>query len=221
MYSELPVIRFHFRDRQHEMVDAWKAAFEGVDGVECSYGHIWDADLKPIDAIVSPANSFGYMDGGIDAVYTKRFGAQLQERLQKIIQEQHHGDLPVGQAQIMRTRETDDGIPYLISAPTMRVPGDISDSLNAYLAFRAVCRAVLLHNSQVEVYKKYSDKVVESDYITGVLCPGLGTAIGRLPVDRCASQMKTAYDMVIRKETAIPASLADCASKSHRMSGVV
>ena len=29
------------------------------------------------DAIVSPANSFGFMDGGIDMVYSKRFGWQM------------------------------------------------------------------------------------------------------------------------------------------------
>lgn len=35
-----------------------------------------------------------------------------------------------------------DGLPirYLISAPTMRVPEDVSDTVNAYLAFRAVLR---------------------------------------------------------------------------------
>lgn len=34
------------------------------------------------------------------------------------------------------------GLPirYLISAPTMRVPEDVSDTVNAYLAFRAVLR---------------------------------------------------------------------------------
>lgn len=38
-------------------------------------------------------------------------------------------------------------IKYLISAPTMRVPEDVSDTVNAYLAFRAVLRAgiELLH----------------------------------------------------------------------------
>ena len=33
------------------------------------------------DAIVSPANSFGYMDGGIDLVYLHRFGWELQTAL--------------------------------------------------------------------------------------------------------------------------------------------
>ena len=41
----------------------------------------------------------------------------------------------------VQVKPTDnDGLPirYLISAPTMRVPEDVSDTVNAYLAFRAV-----------------------------------------------------------------------------------
>ena len=30
---------------------------------------------------------------------------------------------------------------YLVSAPTMRIPLDVSDTVNAYLAFRGVLRA--------------------------------------------------------------------------------
>ena len=43
----------------------------------------------------------------------------------------------------VQVEPTDNGgvpIPYLISAPTMRVPEDVSDTVNAYLAFRAVLR---------------------------------------------------------------------------------
>ena len=37
------------------------------------------------------------------------------------------------------------------------------------------------------------------DPIKRVLCPGLGTAVGRMPYLRCAVQMKTAFDAVILK----------------------
>lgn len=39
-------------------------------------------------------------------------------------------------------------IRYLISAPTMRVPADVSETINAYLAFRAVLQAgmaIIIH----------------------------------------------------------------------------
>ena len=32
-------------------------------------------------------------------------------------------------------------IQYLVSAPTMRIPMDISNTVNAYVAFRAILRA--------------------------------------------------------------------------------
>ena len=41
-------------------------------------------DIKA-DAVVSPANSFGFMDGGIDGAYTWYFGPELQANLQAFI----------------------------------------------------------------------------------------------------------------------------------------
>ncbi len=35
--------------------------------------------------------------------------------------------------------------------------------------------------------------------ILSVLCPGLGTAVGRMPYLRCAYQMKTAFNAVIHR----------------------
>jgi O-acetyl-ADP-ribose deacetylase (regulator of RNase III) len=88
--------------------------------------------------VVSPANSFGFMDGGIDWRYSERFGWQLMERLQQVIKgEDYFGELLVGQAIILETNDEMKKIPYLISAPTMRVPLDVSNSPNAYLAFKA------------------------------------------------------------------------------------
>lgn len=48
--------------------------------------------------------------------------------------------------------------------------------------------AVMKHN------KMCSDKP-----ITTVLCPGLGTAVGRMPFSRCAHQMRVAYDAVVHR----------------------
>jgi hypothetical protein len=106
---------FQLRDIDEEVVQSWKTHFKDVENVSISGGDIFE--LKA-DAIVSPANSFGYMDGGIDLVYIKRFGWELQTRLQSHLKEQHDGELPVGQATIVETFDSE--IPFLISAPTMR-----------------------------------------------------------------------------------------------------
>ena len=52
-----------------------------------------------------------------------------------------------------------------------------------------------------------------SDAIERVLCPGLGTAVGRMPYLRCAVQMRTAFDAVVLKNVdAInkPVNLGQC-----------
>jgi O-acetyl-ADP-ribose deacetylase (regulator of RNase III) len=133
---------------------------------------------------VSPANSFGYIDGGIDLVYLRRFGWELQTRLQAHLRDEHDGELPVGQATIVETFDT--AIPYLVSAPTMRIPMNVSDTINAYLAFRAAIRAVKLHNREVP-----------GATIRTVLCPGLCTAIGRMPPDLAARQMAAAFEACV------------------------
>jgi O-acetyl-ADP-ribose deacetylase (regulator of RNase III) len=47
------------------------------------------------DAIVSPANSFGLMDGGFDAALTKFFGGYLQSAVQERIIKEYSGEQPV------------------------------------------------------------------------------------------------------------------------------
>lgn len=76
------------------------------------------------------------MDGGIDAVYMGYFGEQIQTAVRKQIFDFHHGELVIGNADIISTEN--QSIPYLIIAPTMRVPMILHDSINAYLAARAV-----------------------------------------------------------------------------------
>jgi O-acetyl-ADP-ribose deacetylase (regulator of RNase III) len=174
-------ISFELRDVDADVVGAWEKYFKGFDNVRISHGDIFEISA---DAIVSPANSFGYMDGGIDLVYLRRFGWELQTRLQTHLSEEHDGELPVGQATIVET--SDATIPYLVSAPTMRVPMNVSNTINAYLAFRAVIRAIKRHNRDTP-----------ETAIRTVLCPGLCTAIGRMSPDLAARQMAAAYEACV------------------------
>jgi hypothetical protein len=117
------MIRLHFRDKNPAVVSALAAEFAGCVDVEVSSGNI----LRLAgDAIVSPANSFGWMDGGIDLAYLNRFGQWLQPALQGAIAEHFGGELPIGQALIVETH--DGSIPFMISAPTMRVPAPVPHS---------------------------------------------------------------------------------------------
>jgi O-acetyl-ADP-ribose deacetylase (regulator of RNase III) len=186
-------LAIHLRDLGRPLVDAWRHAFSDAKSVRVSCGDIFSSKEGPVavddpidvtaDAVVSPANSFGFMDGGIDAVYLYHFGAELQERVRASIGTKHAGELPVGMAVIVPTGNRD--IPWCISAPTMRVPSDVSETVNAYLAFRGALLAVVEHNDQ------------GLPPIRSLLCPGLATAVGRMPVARCARQMRAAWDRVL------------------------
>jgi O-acetyl-ADP-ribose deacetylase (regulator of RNase III) len=188
-------LRIFLRDISEPLTDAWRAVFGGCSDIEVSCGSI--LDLRA-DAIVSPANSFGFMDGGIDLAYSRYFGWELQKRLQEVIRKRYYGELPVGNAVIVETKRKE--IKYLISAPTMRLPQDISGTLNAYLAFRAALIAVKEFNE-----KGYGE-------IKSILCPGLGTLTGRIPPEICAIQMKKAYNLIQKGIPVFPASLSEAYS---------
>lgn len=175
-------MKIYLRDKDPMMVHAWKNYFKNEVDVEISLGDIFSGPKA--DAIVSPSNSWGFMDGGIDLVYSERFGWDVQKRLQQEIENGHYGELPVGLATIITTNDKD--FPYLISAPTMRVPMSVTGTVNAYLSFRAALVAV----------KQWNNPIYSHGSINSILCPGLGTAVGQLHFDVCAKQMFYAYQTV-------------------------
>src|SRR5262245_39700765 len=65
-----------------ELAEAWERHCGDLPDVTVHRGSILDLE---VDAVVSPANSFGFMDGGIDHLYSDRFGWHVQEGLQELI----------------------------------------------------------------------------------------------------------------------------------------
>lgn len=165
---------------QPKLLDAWTEFFNTEVNVS-----IVETDITRLkcDAVVSPANSFGFMDGGLDYALSERFGWDLEKRLQKIIKELPEGELLVGQAIILETG--DNIIPYLISAPTMRIPTNynIDTSINAYLAMKAILI-----------------KAKREERIKTVAIPGLCTGVGRMQPIIAARQMFQAYKEIILEE---------------------
>jgi O-acetyl-ADP-ribose deacetylase (regulator of RNase III) len=167
-------------DREAPLVKAWSEVFEDFDLVSAHQGNFFS---YPADAMVSPANSFGIMDGGLDLAIRNHLGFEVQERVQRQIVERFHGELPVGSAVVVETGHAT--WPYLVAAPTMRVPENIAQTVNAYLALRAALLAV-------ERFNKEAGKAV----VRSMLCPGLGTGIGGIEPKRCAVQMRMALKSV-------------------------
>jgi O-acetyl-ADP-ribose deacetylase (regulator of RNase III) len=183
--AALPRIDLVARDRA--LYEAWTQVFEPFEEVAA---HLGDLFAKDADAMLSPANSFGIMDGGLDLAIRDQLGFEVQSRAQKAIVEEHHGELPVGAALVIPTDHA--RWPYLIVAPTMRIPEPVPRSLNAYLAFRAAITAVVRFNERAA-----------APAIRSLVCPGLATGIGQMPPRRCAAQMRLAY-MQVSKPARIP-----------------
>ncbi|EIE0205223.1 macro domain-containing protein, partial [Salmonella enterica] len=171
------------------MAAAFECYFQNTDNVEIIPGPF--ETIPEFDCMVSAANSFGLMDGGVDAAITTYFGTQLQRRVQKYIIQEYLGEQPVGTAFIT---ETGDGEhPWLIHAPTMRVPLIIDGTDAVYNATRAALLAIFQHNKSVAEYKK----------IKSVVFPAMGAGCGQVPPDSVARQMRLAWDGFINCATEI------------------
>lgn len=159
------------------LIEQFRIHFGGIEHVEIVKGRF--EDLPRFDCMVSAANSFGLMDGGVDGAISNFFGWHLQERVQERIIEEFLGEQPVGTSIVVETGHLEH--PYLAHTPTMRVPMSIAGTDQVYLAMGAWIRAVRQHNRQTD------------QPIRIVACPGMGTGVGEMPFDEAAWQMSLAY----------------------------
>src|SRR5436190_3100647 len=174
--------------REPDLAAAWERHCGDLPDVSIYCGSILDLS---VDAVVSPANSFGFMDGGIDHLYSHHFGWKVQDQLQELIRTRHHGELLVGTAEIVETGHP--RIPFVIAAPTMRVPMILRDTVNPYLAARAVFR--LIQHGLVPAGALAGERV--EAVVTSVAFPGLATGIGRVGPNTCAHQVRAAIEEVL------------------------
>lgn len=174
--------KIYLIDHRTTLVNAWKEVF-----INDEIFHPVEGDYFSVqtDCMVSPANSFGIMDGGLDRAIRDTLGYEMEGNLQREIIEQYHGELPVGSALIIETGHAK--WPHLICAPTMRIPEDVSNSLNAYLAFRAILLAIRQFNASQSKAK-----------INSMVCPGLATGVGNIDPRKCAAQMRVAYHFMYK-----------------------
>ncbi len=152
--------QFQFYFDQYDFINFYLGKFE---------------ELKA-ECLASPANSFGLMDGGMDAAITNYFGDQLQERVQRRIIDEYYGEQPVGTSFIIKTHN--DKIPYLAHSPTMRVPTDIRGTDNVYRATKATLIAA------------------KSSGIKSIILPAFGAGVGLVHPQEVARQMHLAYKHV-------------------------
>lgn len=139
----------------------------------------------------------------MDLALSNYLGWHVQQRLQAKVKGKHYGKLLVGQAEIVETDHPK--FPYLISAPTMRVPMILKGTVNVYLAMRAIL--LLIKHGSLEDGQAIKEVVKE------VAISGLGTGVGKVPAEICARQMKMAYEEVWLDKQLFPTSWVDAQNK--------
>lgn len=193
-----------------DLLSAWQQECGALPGVEIHAGSIFE---RAADALVSPANSFGFMDGGIDLAISEQLGWQVQDRLRALLARDYDGELLVGQAVLVPTDAAD--FPLLIAAPTMRMPAVLPrDTVNPYLATRAVLRLV-----QHDTWVVDGQELALRGLIRSVAFPGMGTGIGGVSAQACARQMRQAITDVLLHPRPPPADWDDATDRHLRLLG--
>ena len=128
-----------------------------------------------VECVVSPANSFGLMDGGYDEAITEHYGDALQKRVQEYILAHYYGEQPVGTSFII-----DAGVKgqKLIHTPSMRTPSVIKEVRVVYQCMRTTLMCAIENG------------------ISSIVIPAFGAATGGVPAMTVAYYMKKAYDQI-------------------------
>lgn len=128
-----------------------------------------------VQCVVSPANSFGLMDGGYDKALTDWYGNQLQKRVQKHIIEYFYGEQPVGTSFIIEAEKNNQ---YLIHTPTMQTPQMLEEPRVIYQCMRSTLIEAKRNN------------------IESILIPMFGGSTGFVRPEIVAKMMFLAYDQM-------------------------
>ena len=171
-------------DINEKMCQEWsKYAFP--DRVKIFNGSIDQLKLNGINIFVSPANSLGLMRGGIDKVYCEMFPSiemDVRKAIHKLGLKNNQGSiyLPVGSALFVEVsgdcviNDLKNCKNYFICAPSMSQPGsNIKGTNNAYHCYKSI----------ITLIKKLPVK------INNVILPGIGTGVGGLTTQQCATQL--------------------------------
>jgi O-acetyl-ADP-ribose deacetylase (regulator of RNase III) len=141
-------------------------------------------------AFVSPANSLGFMDGGVDLVLSRAMFPGVEGRVRAAFRANGavtrlgRPYLPIGDAVVVDAGPV--GV-HLVSAPTMWLPGNVSGTSNAYHALFAALRAVERFN------RSNGSGSGSGNRITHLVVPGMCTGYGGMSADQAISQMMHAH----------------------------
>lgn len=176
MKREIQSLKIYLLDRNPEMYGAWSKYFFGLDNVEIVCADFIEFMRRyNVECVVSPANSYGIMDGGYDEAITAWFGDALQKKVQQYIVDNLYGEQPLCSSIVL---DTDVNGIKLIHTPTMRTPSAIKDDSIVYHCTRSCLIAALISG------------------VNSVVVPAFGGHTGLVPRETVAHMMWLAYDQL-------------------------
>ena len=149
--------------------------------------NVYNCDFREIsgyDCIVSPGNSHGIMDGGMDLAISRYFDDRdtFIKNIQSQLKTKFNLKQAPGTATILITGF--DKCKYLLHVPTMLIPSRITHKEILYWCIYNMLHKVYKHN-------------LKKDDIHTVCMSGLGTGAGRVQYDQFIKLFKLAYDHYI------------------------
>lgn len=170
-------MKIYLLDIDQQMIDAWKnefSKFPEIEIVNDSFENFMD-NHPDIQGVVSPANSFGFMDGGYDKAITDYFGDIIQYKVQQILYNNLSGYQQVGSCIAV---SIDDDI-TLLHVPTMRIPQKITDPR---IIFDCTINCM---------------SIAKSIGLDAIVIPAFGACTGQVPKDIVAKLMSFAYEVTL------------------------
>ncbi|KAK7972171.1 hypothetical protein PG988_006305 [Apiospora saccharicola] len=203
--QEKYALAFEEARRHHELPDTISIAHH-----DCALSQL--PGSVQFDTIVSPANSYGQMDGAFDDAISRALSpvddyAALTRAVQARLYGKWRGFAPPGTCTLVKIPWDDDkgadakfaasktrsrnvwGVKRVALCPTMRLP--TSAEWNREVVYECVWSllcAVDNHNRAVREGKLSADEADDAEEIRSVLMTPLATGVGRVSPERWASQ---------------------------------
>ncbi|KAJ3501938.1 hypothetical protein NLJ89_g9113 [Agrocybe chaxingu] len=202
--------KFILLDMSGPLVRAWEKAFkehnliarENFEFVN-SLLHKLPEDKKQFDCIVSPANSYGRLDGSFDWYISETLAppddfAAVTRITQQVLYARWKGFAPPGTCTLIPLKDTTcfpnkHSCRFIALCPTMRIPESVTwDREIVYNCVWALLNEITAHNDRVSAAAS-GQEGEDSDTIQTVLMSGLATGVGNVSAEKCAKQTALAF----------------------------
>jgi O-acetyl-ADP-ribose deacetylase (regulator of RNase III) len=171
---KLPHILFFDYDKSK--INKYLDILGGINNTSFHHGELKNIMMKyNVKGLISPANSYGIMTGGIDKEIVKLY-PEVQKNVINKINSLNYKDsigkkyIPVGSCEIVVLDSHNNSL--LLIAPTMFLPKNICYTDNVYNAFKAILNKL----------RNMDDKLI-------ICCRCLGTGIGGMSPEESATQI--------------------------------